>query len=320
MKLLNSTVSKTVGAAAVASALLLPTQASANLTFGSDMFINTAAIGYNNSGDAGDDGNTFTDVFDQFTFGQLLATSVYFIDEAGEAGLPAPGAPGSDVRLFGSFFDTNDAATLTALGAPQPTGGQTVIDGLKPLTSSSVPGAPTDDLEDFGSPTGWGLGVATDIQGVLTATGPQYTSGTIELRAFTGGAFTASPALTFSVRGSAITGPDLNLFLDVTQAISNFLFIEVGGSFIDIADAINDPSFPSAVIDTNVNPPIPSFNNIGAQALTVATLDGETVAWRQTTLDGSAGIQVPSPGPLALIGVGLFAAGVSRFSKKRKAA
>ncbi|TCO74292.1 hypothetical protein [Chromatocurvus halotolerans] len=309
MRIFNSTVGRTVGAAAIAAALLLPTQASANLTFGSDMKIDTTGIDYDNG-----DGNTVTDIFTQFGFNQLLATSVYYIAEAGEGALPDPFTPtaGDDFRLLGEFFDTNDAAKLDALEAPTPTGSQNELTSLSPLSNSS------SNLEDFNND--WFVRVFTDIEGVLTTGGPQYTGGTIRLEAF-GNDIATQTVLTFTVIGSSIQAADLNLFMNVTQAASNFLFIDDGsGNFVDISTAINDPSFPSAVLDTNVNPAIPSFGDIEESALTVGTFNDRDVAWRQATLDGSVGIEVPSPGPLALIGVGLFAAGVSRFGKKRKAA
>jgi hypothetical protein len=284
-----------VGIAAVGLASALFTiQANAALVFGSKMIIDVSAIG---AAGSANDADTLTDSFTQFTVGQLLATSVYDV---------------SDGTPLGSFFDTNDPAILAALGADEPLFGQRDVDGLNPLSNA------TDDLEGFNN--NWFLTIDTDIGGVLTPTGPTYNTGSITVNSFVGGVETQ--ALKFEVTGSSIDSTSLGLVLNfnLTEAISNFLFVETlpnSGNFVDasvlIADAIaNGTQLPMARFDTNVDSLVPLLDDLELAA------DGSPQAWRQTTLDGSFGVLVPAPATLALFGIGLIGAGLQRMRRAKR--
>ena len=95
-------------ASITAAALLLSSVANA-----SDMMIDLGTNSYDEARAGGAfDANTMTGIFNEFGFSQLLATSVYDF---------------SDGSLFGSFYDTNNIATL--IGAGVPTSG-TAMDGV----------------------------------------------------------------------------------------------------------------------------------------------------------------------------------------------
>ena len=300
--------------ALAASVFALSTSASAVSLFGSNAKIDVGSTVYGSlpycgafPGQCSTDGDTVTGIFDEMSFGQFLATSIYDF---------------TDASPFGAFTDTNVPADLGAAGVPTsgtaldgvtnvvlalPTVEQVNIDGLKPL----APPSGGKDTEGFGN--SWGIAAEYTLNGTLNATGPVYTTGTINLyfvdiTAGLPGARTL--ALTLDLTGSSITLANLDLLFDVSYALPGFLSLETGaagsGKYVDAAAAIAAGRPVRAALDTNVNPPIPTLD----QLLLVGTN-----AIRQTTLDGTIGFQVPVPGTLLLVGLGLV--GLSSARKRR---
>ena len=259
-----------------------------------------------------------TGLFDEFGFSQFLATSVYDL---------------SDGSVLGSFYDTNKDSELSSLGIPtsgtamdgttpislsKPTFGQIDIDALSPLT----PPLPVDREGYF---TDWQLLAEYRLDGTLSATGPDYTSGTIDfyIRDLVEDGVDApisgadEKVLSLDVTGSNITGPNLDLFLKVTFAKNDFLYVETergSGVFKDVADLLAAGETVRMALDTNVNPPIPE----PSQLLALDTNGDGTpdVAVRQTTLDGSVVSVVPEPSLVGLIGMGMF--GYSLIGLRRR--
>lgn len=251
----------------------------------------------------GVDSNTRTANFTEFGFSQMLATSIYDV---------------SDSSLFGSFYDTNIPAELAVAGVPA-TG--TAMDGITTV-SLVTPNCPLgqcdiDALSPLAPPLGtdnegflqtWDLQVAYHFDGTLTPGGPVYTGGTFNIYF---NDLTAANndflAITGTLTSSTISLANLDLFFDITYAAPGFLWIDNGsGTFID-ASTLSSTSPARLHLDTNVNPPIPTSN----QLLLIGTN-----AIRQTTLDGSITGVVPEPTSLALVGLGLMGLG---FSRRRKA-
>jgi hypothetical protein len=258
------------------------------------------------------DANTQTGLFNEFGFSQLMATSVYDL---------------SDGSVLGSFYDTNKANELTNLGVPtsglamdgtttvtlsMPTGSQLDIDALSPLS-------PPIASDDEGFLLTWDLRIAYHLIGTLGASGPSYTGGTFDIW-FNDIANDANDRVVLSgnLTGSNLQAANLLLYFDITDAESGFLFIETapGSGVFKDATTLEGVSNPREfVLDTNVNPPIPTAD----QLLVVADCNNATTACtpaavRQTTLDGSI-TPMPEPGTIALLGAGLLGLGALRRRK-----
>jgi hypothetical protein len=254
------------------------------------------------------DADTTTSTFTEFGFSQLLATSVY-------------DATMGPIGIGTTFYDTNKTSDFADLGITpsisgialdgstnvtltQPTVGQVDVDNLSPLTD-------TDDVEGFGNT--WKLTTEYFLDGIITAFGPQYTSGTFTINFESLISPATFVALAGTLSGSAIAGPNLDLMFDITAAADDFLFVKAPGSgFVDVHDILANGGSPSIKLDTNVNPPFPQDQ----QLLAITDVNGNDVAVRQTTLDGTFIVDVPEPSSIAIFGAGLLAlAGLRRKAK-----
>ncbi len=252
------------------------------------------------------DGNSVTGTFAEFGYNQLLATSVYDL---------------SDGSVLGAFYDTNipselaaanvpasgtalDGVTNVNLVAPNCPLGQCDIDGLSPL----VPPLGTDN-EGFLQT--WDLQVLYHFDGILGAGGPAYTGGTFDVYFRNISTNASTLAISGNLTGSSISAANLDLLFDITYAAAGFLNIWDGSSFVDAAASIAGGGKPQLALDTNVNPPIPTTN----QLLLVLDDNQNPNAIRQTTLDGSITGTIPEPSSIALLGLALLGVGAVRRKK-----
>lgn len=269
-------------------------------TAGGEIYLDLDSFGGNTHDAArflgGDDADSMTGIFTEFGFNALLATSIYDF---------------SNGSLLGSFYDTNIAEDLVAAGMSAAGTSGTALDGLSDITipmpdcaagqcdiDALSPLVPPLTSDNEGFLQTWDLQVEYYFEGTLSARGPRYTGGTLDVY-FNSLIDDTLDGLAFSatLTGSHLTAGNLNVFFDITSAADSFLNISNGSSYVDVASFIDDGYFPQLTIDTNVHPPMPT----PAQMLWV---DGSAI--RTTHLDGSVTAYIPEPGSIALIGLGLF--------------
>ncbi len=252
----------------------------------------------------GVDADVFTGIFTEFGFSQLLATSIYDTDGMGNltggvvdtnvpADLAAAGIPAAGTALDGS--------TPVSLVTPNCAGGQCDIDALSPLV-------PPLGSDNEGFLQTWDIQVEYKLTATLTGTGPVYNGGYMEF--FFNDLLDDTndrSILKAEVTGSSINAANLDIFFDITMAEAGFLFVKNGSTFVDVADRLTPGQYASFALDTNVNPPIPTANQL--------LLVGDK-AIRQTTLDGSITASIPEPASIAMLGLGLLGLGAASRRKK----
>lgn len=264
-------------------------------------------------------GSTQTSLIGELGYTGTLATSIY---------LGNPAVAGTTV------IDTNQAAVMNFYGFAA--GAQQSL--VNTPLSFSYPSAPAnlniDALNNvpavtdgngfsngqtfpYGTLGTWGLTYDYTIVGVTTATGINYTSGFFNLYYRSGDANDGQQVLRLN-----LTGSDLQL---TNLTLTGNMSFDFDGNGTDDSNAFSQAFWASAngisfynswlaapgnltwAIDTNVNPPIPTANQLW-QSPTGAL-------FRQSTLDGSLTLNVPEPGSLALLGLALAGMG---FAQRRR--
>lgn len=258
------------------------------------------------------DADFVTDTFTSFNYNGLLATSLYDY---------------SDGSIFGDFFDTNISNELSALGIPTSgtalDGSSTValvdpgcssgagaivsnaqcdLDALNPL----VPPFSGKDAEGF--LLTWDFQTQYRFEGTLTPSGPQYTSGYLDIY-FNDFANDANDRKVFSasVINSSITLADLQINFEITEAEAGFMFIQNGGSFQDANAAIASGNLPLLTLNSNVVPPVPTDDQL-------LLVNGFAV--RQSELNGQLAARIPEPATIAILGLGLLGFGAASRRKQ----
>lgn len=274
-----------------------------------DLYLGLSTGGMaDNSYDAGrflgaPDADATTGVFTEFGFSQLLATSIYDTDGMG--------------NLTGGVVDTNITANLAAAGVPA---AGTALDGITAVSlvmpNCALGQCDIDALSPLVPPLGsdnegflqtWDIQVEYNLIATLGAFGPVYTGGYMEFFFNDFLDVNDRSILKAEVTGSNLSAANLDINFDVTMAEAGFLFVKQGNTFVDVADRLTPGQYASFALDTNVNPPIPSAD----QLLLVGTK-----AIRQTTLDGSITASIPEPASIAMLGLGLLGLGAASRRKK----
>lgn len=264
-------------------------------------------------------GSTQTSLIGELGYTGTLATSIY---------LGNPAVAGTTV------IDTNQAAVMNfygfAAGAQQsllntplnfsyPSNPANLnIDALNNVPAvTDGNGFSNGQTFPYGTLGTWGLTYDYTIVGVTTATGINYTSGFFNLYYQSGDANDGQQVLRLN-----LTGSDLQL---TNLTLTGNMSFDFDGNGTDDSNAFSQAFWASAngisfynswlaapgnltwAIDTNVNPPIPTADQLW-QSPTGAL-------FRQSTLDGSLTLNVPEPGSLALLGLALAGMG---FAQRRR--